>query len=103
MRILFYVSLKIKQFVKTNNLILEKLNARVHHLLNLNEELERKLCWTQDRLKELASGKEVLWLNSMLSFCKYEIRKRVTTCVEYIESLMNAWGLPSLTFKRVLL
>lgn len=62
----------------------EKLNERVRHLLNQNEELERKLKWTQDRLKELASEKGVIWLESMLSFCKYEIIKRVTTCIEYI-------------------
>ncbi|TMW54858.1 hypothetical protein DOY81_000091 [Sarcophaga bullata] len=59
-------------FCNADKVYQEKLNERVRHLLNQNEELERKLKWTQDRLKELACEKGVIWLDSMLSFCKKE-------------------------------
>ncbi|XP_065355908.1 protein Spindly [Calliphora vicina] len=59
-------------FCNADKIYQEKLNERVRHLLNQNEELERKLQWTQDRLKEVANDKGVLFLDSMLSFCKKE-------------------------------
>lgn len=80
----------------------EKLNERVKNLLNQNEELERKLKWNQDRLNEMAKEKGVLWLDSMLSFCKYELIKRVTTCVDYIGNFMKSWCSPR-PIKRFLL
>uniref|UniRef100_A0A1B0G187 Uncharacterized protein n=1 Tax=Glossina morsitans morsitans TaxID=37546 RepID=A0A1B0G187_GLOMM len=50
----------------------EKLNQRIQRLLSENEALERKLNWTQEHLKELSSERGVLWLDSMLNFCKKE-------------------------------
>ncbi|KAL9930646.1 spindle apparatus coiled-coil protein 1 spindly isoform 1-T2 [Glossina fuscipes fuscipes] len=50
----------------------EKLNQRIQRLLSENEDLERKLNWTQEHLKELSSERGVLWLDSMLDFCKKE-------------------------------
>lgn len=71
--------------------ISEKLNERVRSLLSQNEELERKLKWNQERLNDLAKEKGVLWLDSMLSYCKYELTKRVATCVDYIGNFMKSW------------
>ncbi|KAM7353157.1 spindle apparatus coiled-coil protein 1 spindly [Cochliomyia hominivorax] len=59
-------------FCNADKIYQEKLYERVRYLLNQNEDLERKLTWTQDRLTELAKEKGVLFLDSMLSFCKKE-------------------------------
>ncbi|XP_037810802.1 protein Spindly [Lucilia sericata] len=59
-------------FCNADKIYQEKLNERVRHLLNQNEDLERQLKWTQDRLKDMANDKGVLFLDSMLSFCKKE-------------------------------
>uniref|UniRef100_A0A1A9V067 Protein Spindly n=1 Tax=Glossina austeni TaxID=7395 RepID=A0A1A9V067_GLOAU len=50
----------------------EKLKQRIQRLLSENEGLESKLNWTQEQLKELSSERGVLWLDSMLNFCKKE-------------------------------
>ncbi|XP_061389338.1 protein Spindly [Musca vetustissima] len=59
-------------FCNADKVYQEKLNERVRSLLSQNEELERKLKWNQERLNDLAKEKGVLWLDSMLSYCKKE-------------------------------
>ncbi|XP_073822463.1 spindle apparatus coiled-coil protein 1 spindly [Musca autumnalis] len=59
-------------FCNADKIYQEKLNERVRSLLSQNEELERKLKWNQERLNDLAKEKGVLWLDSMLSYCKKE-------------------------------
>ncbi|XP_059221975.1 protein Spindly [Stomoxys calcitrans] len=59
-------------FCNADKVYQEKLNQRIRQLVNQNEELERKLKLNQERLKDLASEKSILWLESMLSFCKKE-------------------------------
>ncbi|XP_055837772.1 protein Spindly [Episyrphus balteatus] len=50
----------------------EKLNERILQLLKQNEDLEKKLMFTQQELLSLANDKGVVWLDSMLLFCKQE-------------------------------
>ncbi|XP_053955558.1 protein Spindly [Anastrepha ludens] len=50
----------------------DKLNERIHQLLNQVEGLEKKLSVTHDRLRDLATDKGVAWIDSMLNFCKQE-------------------------------
>ncbi|XP_075153588.1 spindle apparatus coiled-coil protein 1 spindly [Haematobia irritans] len=59
-------------FCNADKVYQEKLTQRIRHLVNQNEELERKLKWNHERLMDLASEKGVLWLEPMLSFCKKE-------------------------------
>uniref|UniRef100_A0A1A9WKR2 Protein Spindly n=1 Tax=Glossina brevipalpis TaxID=37001 RepID=A0A1A9WKR2_9MUSC len=59
----------------------EKLNQRIQRLLSENEDLERKVNWTQERLKELSSEKGVLWLDSMLTFCNWRFESLKSRCV----------------------
>lgn len=99
LRFLYNSCISIKQLF----VFLEKLYERVRYLLNQNEDLERKLTWTQERLTELAKEKGVLFLDSMLSFCKYELKKRVTTCVEYLGNFLKKTNIITLPFKRFLL
>ncbi|XP_034654521.1 protein Spindly-like [Drosophila subobscura] len=49
-----------------------KLNERIGQLLRQNETLEHQLNVSQKRLREIASEKNVTWLDSMLDFCKRE-------------------------------
>lgn len=50
----------------------EKLNERIMQLLKQNEDLEKKLMFTQQELLTMANDKGVVWLDSMLLFCKKE-------------------------------
>lgn len=50
----------------------EKLNERILQLLKQNEDLEKKLMFTQQELLSMANDKGVVWLDSMLLFCKTE-------------------------------
>ncbi|XP_001356697.2 protein Spindly [Drosophila pseudoobscura] len=49
-----------------------KLNERIRQLMRQNETLEQQLNVSQERLREVASEKNVTWLDSMLEFCKRE-------------------------------
>ena len=49
----------------------DKLNERIRQLTNQNGDLEKKLHWTQERLKDLAKEKNVVWVDSMLKLWKY--------------------------------
>ncbi|SPP79191.1 protein Spindly [Drosophila guanche] len=49
-----------------------KLNERIGQLMRQNETLEQQLSVSQKRLREIASEKNVTWLDSMLDFCKRE-------------------------------
>lgn len=53
----------------------EKLNERILNLLKQNEDLEKKLMMTQQELISMANDKGVVWLDSMLLFCKYALSK----------------------------
>ncbi|XP_030384170.1 protein Spindly [Scaptodrosophila lebanonensis] len=59
-------------FCSADRTLQNKLRERIRHLLSENDMLERKLNVTQERLRELANEKSVIWLDSMLDFCKRE-------------------------------
>ncbi|XP_055919820.1 protein Spindly [Eupeodes corollae] len=59
-------------FCSADKVYKEKLNERILQLLKQNEDLEKKLMFTQQELLSLANDKGVVWLDSMLLFCKQE-------------------------------
>ncbi|XP_037958279.1 protein Spindly [Teleopsis dalmanni] len=59
-------------FCKADKTYQEKLNERLGHLNQQNGELEMKYKQSLERLKDLANDKGVVWLGSMLDFCKEE-------------------------------
>jgi len=65
-----------------------------------NENLERQLNLSQERLRQLASEKSVTWLDSMLDFCKYELPLLVDTALASLGSQLlglTSYGLFLLT------
>ncbi|XP_055383187.1 protein Spindly [Condylostylus longicornis] len=59
-------------FLNSKKFYEDKLLERISFLSKQNEELERKLSVSQDRLLSLAEKNEITWLDSMMTFCRSE-------------------------------
>lgn len=57
-------------FLSADKNFRSKLNERIAQLVKSNEELEKKMSWTNLKIAELAKDKGIDWLDSMLEFCK---------------------------------
>lgn len=58
------------KFINADKYHKSKLCERIHVLTQENEELQKKLNLYETRLVSLAENHKIMWLDSMLDYCK---------------------------------